>query len=84
MGSLHVIGGARIIGAGKRRCRNTTGGYQLLWTCGAGSASAKRQGNGLLSRGARAGFFARRPKRHRSNIVPKLLGRSTQIAAFFN
>jgi len=30
-GSLHVTGGARIIGAGKQRCRNTTGGFQSLW-----------------------------------------------------
>jgi hypothetical protein len=30
-GSLNVTGGARIIGAGKRRCRKTTGGYQSLW-----------------------------------------------------
>src|SRR4029077_19996667 len=30
-GSLHVTGGARIIGARKRRCRHTTGGSQSLW-----------------------------------------------------
>jgi hypothetical protein len=77
MGSLHVTSGVRIIGAGKRRCRNTTGGYQSLWTprvaLGPRLLLNKQHENGPVSRGARAGFFARRPKRrsfkHRSEIA---------------
>jgi hypothetical protein len=47
-------GDARIIRAGKRRCRNTTGGYQSLWT--------PRVALGPRLQ-LKAGFFARRPKR---------------------
>jgi hypothetical protein len=57
-------GDARIIRAGKRRCRNTTGGYQSLWT--------PRVALGPRLQ-LKAGFFARRPKRrsfkHRSEIA---------------
>ncbi|MGA8959614.1 MAG: hypothetical protein WB475_05330, partial [Pseudolabrys sp.] len=73
---------------GKRRRRNTTGGYQSLWTSrvalGPRQLLNKQHENGPVFRGARVGFFARRTTLARSSIVPKLLGRSTQIAAFFN
>jgi hypothetical protein len=72
--------------AGKRRCRNTTGGYQSLWTprvaLGPRLLLNKQHENGPVSRGP--GFLRDDPSAARSSIVPKLLGRSTQIAAFFN
>jgi hypothetical protein len=63
-GSLHVTGGARIIGADKRRCQNTTGGYQSLWM--------PRMALGPRLQ-LKAGFFARRTTlrsfEHRSEIA---------------
>jgi hypothetical protein len=63
-GSLHVTGGARIIGAGKQWCRNTTGGYQSLWM--------PRVALGPRLQ-LKAGFFARRLRSARSSIVPNCL-----------
>jgi len=96
-GSLHIIGGARIIGAGKRRCLR-------VWQTTFGLKPARSKGatptrlNLQLARRDHVGGAASR-SHHRDDtlirgtsefggmvpsIVPNLFGRSAQIAAFFN
>ena len=70
--SLHVIGGARIIGAatgGAEARRAVSNRYGRR--CGAGPRLLlnKQHENGPVSRGARAGFLRARSFKHRSEIA---------------